>query len=365
MVDAECGAARRDRRRDAGEVARHDIGVALDHDDAVRLRDVAPRQVEPVQHLRLAVDRRLGGVQVLRPLVVVEEAPSAEADGLAGDVADRPHQPTAEAIVDAAVALRHETGCRELIGREPSSLEVVGERVPALRREADAESPRRLGVEAALAEEPATDLGLWAAESLDEELGRRLVRGEKPRTVAVVGRLPAVFVVEFEGDASGESLDRLGERDVVHALQERVDVARLAAAEAVVVAELRAHVEARTALVVERAETLHRTDAGRFQADVLTDDVGDVRASLHLIDIALSNSARHAHILFVGSAESAGVTAARGVRTRPAPTGRSGLRPGRRRRACARRRRARRASLRRSPRRGAVRPSRGARRRAR
>src|SRR5690606_26195965 len=73
----------------------------------------------------------------------------------------------------------------------------------------------------------------------------------------------------------------------------RIDVARLAAAEAVVVAELRTHVEARAALVVERAEALERADPGRLQAHMLADDVGDVGAGLHLFDVALSNPARH------------------------------------------------------------------------
>ena len=287
------GAAGGDRGGDAREVARHDVGVPLDHDDAVGLRDVALGEVEPVEHLRLVVDRGLGSVQVLRALVVVEQPARAESDGLPGDVADGPDEAAAEAVVDAAVALRDETGCRELLGREPAALEVVGERVPALRREADAEAPRRVGVEAALAEEAPTDLGLGRAEPLDEELGGGLVGGEQPGAVAVVGGLAAVFVVQLEADAAGEPLDRLGERDVVHALQERVDVARLAAAEAVVVAELRPHVEARAALVVEGAEALQRADARGLQAHVLADDVGDVRAGLHLIDIALSNSARH------------------------------------------------------------------------
>ncbi len=170
---------------------------------------------------------------------------------------------------------------------------MIRERVPALGREADAETACRLGIEPALAEESAADLGVGCTESLDEELGGRLVGGEQPRAAAVVGRLAAVFVLQLVADAARQPLDRLSERDVVHALQERVDVAGLAASEAVVVAELRTHMEARTALVVEWAQALHRPDAGRLQAHVLADDVGDVRAGFHLIDVALSNPARH------------------------------------------------------------------------
>ena len=65
-------------------------------------------------------------------------------------------------------------------------------------READAEPPGGLGVEPALAEEAPADLGVGRAEPLDEELGGGLVGGEEPGAVAVIGRLPAVFVVQLE-----------------------------------------------------------------------------------------------------------------------------------------------------------------------
>src|SRR5690606_16126625 len=74
----------------------------------------------------------------------------------------------------------------------------------------------------------------------------------------------------------------------------------LAAAEAVVEAGLRAHVEARAALVVERAQSLHRTDARVLERHVLADDVSDVGAGPHLVDVASTNEARHA--LIVGGA---------------------------------------------------------------
>ena len=104
VVDAEARAAGGDRGRDAREVAGHHIRVALDDHDLLVLGDVAAGEVEPVEHLALVVDRRLGGVEVLRPLVllVVEQLAGAEPDGLAGDVADRPDQPAAEAVVVVA-----------------------------------------------------------------------------------------------------------------------------------------------------------------------------------------------------------------------------------------------------------------------
>jgi hypothetical protein len=51
VVDAERRSAGGDRGRDAGEMARHDVGVALDDHDLVAARDVALGEVEPVEHL--------------------------------------------------------------------------------------------------------------------------------------------------------------------------------------------------------------------------------------------------------------------------------------------------------------------------
>ena len=149
VLGAERGAAGGDRGRDAGEVAGHDVGVALDDDGLLVLGDVATGQVDAVEHLALLVDRRLGGVEVLRAVVVVEQLAGAEADDLAAEVADRPHQPAAEAVVDAAVALADEPAGEQLRVGEALLAQVVGQRVPALGREADAEVGGRIGVEAA------------------------------------------------------------------------------------------------------------------------------------------------------------------------------------------------------------------------
>ena len=99
VLGAERGAAGRDRGRHAGQVAGHHVGVALDDHGAVLAGDLLLGQVDAVEQLALLVDRRLGGVEVLRlDLVVVEEPPGPEADDVAAGVADRPQQPPVEAV---------------------------------------------------------------------------------------------------------------------------------------------------------------------------------------------------------------------------------------------------------------------------
>src|SRR6185312_13287940 len=212
------------------------------------------------------VDRRLGGVEVLGALVVIQEPARAEAEGLAGDVADRPDEPAAEAVIGAAVALAGEASGEELCVGVAEGAQVLAEGVVALRGEPDAEAFGRGRVEASLPQEAATRLGLRRAELSDEELFGGAIGREQARAVAVVGvRLAAVFVVQLEADAGRHALHRLGEAHVVDLLQEGEDVAVFAASEAVVAADLRSHVEARAALVVERAEPLERPDSGTLE----------------------------------------------------------------------------------------------------
>jgi hypothetical protein len=86
---------------------------------------------------------------------------------------------------------------------------------------------------------------------------------------------------------------------VVHLLDEAEDVAVLAAAEAVVPADLWPHMEARAALVVERAQALERADSSALEGDVVAHDVGDVDSRSNLVDVVSSNEA--GHVLILGS----------------------------------------------------------------
>src|SRR5690606_23386437 len=118
---AEGGAARRDGLAHPGQVGGHDVRVPLDADDPLRPRDLPLREVEAVEHLRLPVERRLRGVEVLGPLVVLVELPGAEANRAARDIADGPHDAAPEPVVDAAPSLRDEARGRDLLRREAAA----------------------------------------------------------------------------------------------------------------------------------------------------------------------------------------------------------------------------------------------------
>ena len=87
-----------------GQVAGHHVGVPLDDHRPALLGDLPLGLVDAVEHVRLLVDRRLRGVEVLRAVVVVEQLARAEADHVAGEVADRPQQPAAEPVDQRAAS---------------------------------------------------------------------------------------------------------------------------------------------------------------------------------------------------------------------------------------------------------------------
>src|SRR5690606_30079938 len=125
VVLTERGAARRHRGGDTGEVTGHHVGVALDDDSLGASGALPTSQVDPVQHLALAVDRRLGSVEVLGfDPVVVEEPARPETDDGTGQVPDRPHQPATEAVVASANTGRHQTAGNELLVAETATTQV-------------------------------------------------------------------------------------------------------------------------------------------------------------------------------------------------------------------------------------------------
>ena len=83
---------------------RDHVGVALDDDGAVLLRDRGPGEVEPVEDVALLEQLALGRVDVLAlERVVVVELPRLEADHPAARVREREHQPRREVVVAALV----------------------------------------------------------------------------------------------------------------------------------------------------------------------------------------------------------------------------------------------------------------------
>src|SRR5439155_16621773 len=135
----------------------------------------------------------------------------AEADDLAADVADRPHQAAAEAVDGAAAALLGEAGEQELLVGEALAAEVTGEVVPALGAVADGEVLGGGLVEAALGEELAAGVGLRAGRELfGVPLRGDLVGLDQADALAALvgGVVAALLVPQHDARLAGEALDR-------------------------------------------------------------------------------------------------------------------------------------------------------------
>ena len=228
-------------------------------------------------------------------MVVVEDAARAEADHLAAAGPDRPQQTAVEAVHRAAAALARQPGGFELLELETLAQQVLCQRVPARRREPAAELRGGLGVEVAVEQILSRRCGLLGLQGRGVELLGGGVGGQQPAAAAAValhvGRR-RTGVGDGVADPVGQQLDGLDEADVLDLLEERVDVAALAAAEAVEMAVVGPHMERRRLLVVERAQPLQRIRPGAPQLHVVADDVLDADAFTNGRDIAIREFGR-------------------------------------------------------------------------
>ena len=257
----------------AGSVEADHVGVALAHHHLVVFGDVGLRPVQPVQHLRLRVDRRLGGVLVLRRIVGAGQDPTAERERLARLGEDREHHPASERVLHlvALVAerqthrLHHVGGCaqptRQLVPvvGSPTQLELAGD---IARESAPTQIVARL-----------TGVGV-VQQALVVPLDRLVHRFGELLAARPFLRLARRGVVELDPGLRGEVLDRAGKIEVLDLLDEREHVAALVAAEALVAPRLFTDVERTALLGVERAEP-DPVPSDPFQGDVLLDGVDD------------------------------------------------------------------------------------------
>lgn len=179
MLVAERRAGGGDRGADPGQVAGHDVGVALDDDRLPPPGDLLG-QVGAVQHRPLLEQRRFGGVEVLGAVVAFLEPPRAEPDDVSREVADRPDQPPAEPVDRPTPPLARQPAGDQLLVAEAAPAQVAYERLPFVRGVTDAEPLGLLTPEPALGQEPPPDLGGRGEQPLGVELGRGPVRLDQP-----------------------------------------------------------------------------------------------------------------------------------------------------------------------------------------
>ena len=294
VVAAERGAAGGHGGIHARGVHSHHVGVALHHDGLVLLRDVLLGLIYAEEHLGFVVQQRVLGVDVLAQRVVVVKLACAEADDVGGGVFDRPDQAAAEFVDRPAFAHRGQSRVDKLLHLKALAQQVLGHWVPAAGRVAAFEVVDQVARETALQQQVTCGGGVGGFQLLAEVVVGGLVGCQQPLTGSAVhlarARGPAL-VVDVVADVVRHRLHGLGESQLLHLHHEGEDVAALARGEAVVVAVRGTDVEARRALVLERAQALQRVVPGRLELHVFADNLVERRALADSFDVAIRNSA--------------------------------------------------------------------------
>src|SRR5215469_10803572 len=135
-----------------------------------------------------------------------------------------------------------------------------GQRLPFSRRVAHPESPGIGELEATRRQEVAPCQGCRGTQLFGIERGRCLVCLDQPSALRLLltRDMAALLVPQLDPGPVRQSLQRLGEAEVVDLLDELDDVAALVAGEAVPEPPGRRDIERRRLLVMERAQALQR-----------------------------------------------------------------------------------------------------------
>ncbi len=278
------------------------VHLPLDEDDVVEAADRLFGEVEIEEHARLAVDGRLGRVEVLGAgFVIGGKGASGEGDDFAALIADGEDDAVAELAVErggrglGVSRVRgngRRSGCGRLVALLPTEEAAFAERIlvghgfefvakeeAGLGGEADAEARNGLVVEAAAAKILTGGGGFGTAELLLKPLAGGLVKIEQKAAGAGLARfLRRVELGLGRGDAEllGDGANGLRKGDVLDFLDEGEDVSGDSAAEAV--EELAAGVDGkrRRFFAVEGTKTGVVLGPGFAQLYIFADDADDV-----------------------------------------------------------------------------------------
>ena len=286
MLGAECGAARGDRRVDAGQMHGHHIGIAFDDYRLAFLHNRRFGKVDAVQHLCFAVQLRVGRVDVFRvDRVILVQLARAEAERTAGRIANRPCHAATEIVVYATLALTCESRVEHLLLGEAFAGKVPHQVIPSLG-----------GISAA---EPLAQLArgerLLGHQLGDEVFLRRLVGFEQAcafRT-GVRGHVVGFVVMQFDMVFVGEQLHRVTKVDVLLMFNVAEHVTAETTAEAMPHAKRGTYGKTWRFLVMEGAQAYVCTGSRGFERDGRGYDVIQVGGGADLFYVFLLDHSRH------------------------------------------------------------------------
>ncbi|MBP1779825.1 MAG: hypothetical protein H6Q86_5836 [candidate division NC10 bacterium] len=246
------------------------------------------RHVQPVEVRPLAVQRRLGRIEVLH-LLWLQGAP-AEGDHLAARVPDRDHEPVSEAVViPRAFLARHREagGLQNLVGVS-LFFQDAEQSVPARQSIPELEPLDDLARQPALGQVQAGGLAGHTGEILAKVLERQAVNLQQRQAGVGLARPRAARRGERHPRPVRQKPDRLHEAETFVLHQKRDGVSAFPAAEAVEDLPLGIDHERWGFLRVERAQALVRPPR-RAQREVRSDELHDIGPPEDFRDDVLGN----------------------------------------------------------------------------
>ena len=283
LFGRERRAAGADGGVEPGFVHADDIHVAFAKDEPLGGGFLG--HIERKQRAGFFVDLRFGAVDVFG-LGIVQHA-AAESDDVAAHVDDGHHDAVAEDIVEVAfLAALDEAGMFQFFFGKAAAAQVVQQAGEIFRRIAQAKTADRGVRKAALFLPVAAGGGGFrraGVELLVKVAGGAAVDLEQ---AAAGAALLVVLLWHRHPGTGGQLLDGFDIAKVVDFAHKGDGVAARAAAEAVKALGVRIHGEGGGLFVVERAQAHQRAPAAA-QADILADQIFDVVAADHFLDIFL------------------------------------------------------------------------------
>src|ERR1700694_589214 len=268
------------------------VELPLHQHGEAALGDLVPRQVEAEDHASFYVGRRFGRVDVL-PLLVRPDGPGCERQHLAALVPDRDDQSLSEEVGPVPP---HQPGLQSVGKRALLGPQVLGD-APTRRGVAELNPPGGLLADAARLEQlPALFAGRALPQHVLVVLGSELEHVEDP--VPGVGPLPLLRaeLLQLHSRSLRQHLQRATLIGLLDELDEREDVARPLASEAVPGLHLGVDLEARAVLLVEGAQA-PEVAVALGQADALRHDLDQVDLGLDLRTGAIGRKGGHVNIL--------------------------------------------------------------------
>ena len=287
MVFSKRGSTGRNRSRHACFKEPDDIGIALADDCFIGLDDVGFCHVQPVEQLRLAVDRAIGRVLVLRSVDSRHDS-ATEPDRCSGDIVNREDNATAERVGWAIAAVDEtQPGLNKDIVR---NFEGTSKFVPTFRSPTDSECANVVAIEPPRTEIPASSCRVGRGQQaivIPHACFRdRVEQLRAPLTTLV---LDFIGVAKRDARFRRKFFDCAYEVKMFDLAHKGDDIALCPATEAVIQLLLGIDRERARLLLVKWAQALPAaTDP--FELHVLRDDRDNVSGIPHCCDVIVLNA---------------------------------------------------------------------------